>query len=312
LSGNRIQETGQQHLRRHIELAEKRGLPARKRICVIMFIDIVGYSTFASRTTDSKALELVRRFENAARELISDYGGRVVMTAGDAVMACWNRKEMLGRAATCALLIRQRLNRENRSHPRAEKIRIRVGIHCGQVLELQDGDIIGNAVNLSARLQTAAKPGEVLISSVAAEMGKACQDMPASDKVGYMRLKGFDQAVEVAHLGKSGKPQCLKPITDSLASPFQLKNWGWGSYAFVVAGLLFGLGMTMTSASAEFPQPKLTALGLFVLFLGWAILWASYRPRTISFLHPVFRVSGMLFWGLVVIFAGGYCGCWPG
>ncbi len=312
MDSKRTRESGQENLIHHLRQAGKRGLPAHERTCVIMFIDIVGYSTFVSHSTDSQALELVRRFENAARSLISEFDGRVVMTAGDAIMACWTGRENLGRAARCARLIKQRLDEENSQKPRGEKIRIRVGIHCGPVLELQDGDIIGNAVNLSCRLQTAAKPGEVLISAEAAKNGTKCRDMPASNKVGYMRLKGFDQAVEVCCLADRPKKQWGKPITDSFTSPFKLKNWSWGAGAFLVAGALLGLGMMMTSPSAEFPHPKLTAAGLFLLFFGWAVLWACYRPRTVSFFHPFFRAGGVLAWSLVVIFAGGYYGCWPG
>lgn len=312
MCAKRIQETGQENLRDHLRQAEKRGLPARERTCVILFIDIVGYSVFASRSTDSQALELVRRFENAARDLIDKFGGRVVMTAGDAIMACWNGRTNLGSAARCALLIRQRLDLENRSKPRSEKIRIRGGIHCGQVLELQDGDIIGSAVNLAARLQTGAKPGEILLSADAAAAGAVCREMPVSQKVGYMRLKGFDQAVAVCGITEKKEAPWLKPVIDSFSSPLKLKNWAWGPWAFLVIGLLLGLGMAMTSPTADFPQPKLTAVGLFMLFLGWAFMWASYRPRTISFLHPFFRIGSLLFWCLAVVFAGGYYGCWPG
>ncbi len=301
---NRKRESGQENLLHHLRQAEKRGLPAQEKTRVIIFIDIVGYSTFASRSSDTQALELVRRFENAARDLISQSGGRVVMTAGDAVMACWHDRENLGNAAECARLIKKRLDAENRQKVRNEKIRIRVGIHCGKVLELQDGDVIGNAVNLASRLQTAAKPGEILISAKASEIGCSCRDMPASNKIGCMRLKGFDQAVEVCCLSDRQKNQWIKPVTDAFASPFNLKNWSWGAWAFIVAGLLFGLGMIMSSPSAEFPRPDLTAAGLFCLFFGWAFLWACYRPRTISFYHPFFRIGVLLIWSLIIIFAG--------
>jgi class 3 adenylate cyclase len=304
-------KSGQKSLLKHLEDAEKRGLPAHEKTRVILFMDIVGYATFASRSSDDKALELVRRFENIARSMIDQHDGRIVMTAGDAIMACWHEKESLNKAAVCSREIMKALDDENKHVSRAERIRIRTGLHCGQALQLQDGDIIGNAVNLASRLQTAAKPGEILMSSEAAAIGKDNKHMPVCNKIGNMRLKGFDQAISVCCLEDEPKKQWMKLITDSFSSPLKLTNWTWGAWAFIIVGLLFSLGMLFTSPSDEFPRPELTAAGLFILAFGWAFQWASYRPRTISIYHPFFRIVFMSLWFLAVIFLGGMFGCWP-
>jgi len=311
LSSRKRVKSGQESLLKHLEDAEKRGLPAHEKTRVILFIDIVGYSTYANHSSDNKVLELVRRFENIVRDMVDSFGGRVVMTAGDAVMACWHEKESLSKAAVCSLRIIKKLDEGNKHVSRSERIRVRVGIHCGQALQLQDGDIIGNAVNLSSRLQTAAKPGEVLMSATSAEIGKNFADMPVCNNIGSMRMKGYDQAISVCCLEDEPKKQWVKFITDSFSSPFKLANWTWGAWAFAIVGLFFCLGMILTPSSAEFPHPEFTAAAFFILGFGWALQWAMYRPRTVSIYHPFFRIIFMSLWGVIVIFLGGYFGCWP-
>lgn len=124
-----------------------------RRLLAVWFADIVGYSRMAS-TNEDGALRLIDRFHSSVREMVEQHGGRVVKFVGDAALAEFSSTEA---AALSALLLVGAFEGQ-------DDTQLRVGLHVGDVVRQDDGDLMGDGVNLAARLQAEAEPGEVLVS----------------------------------------------------------------------------------------------------------------------------------------------------
>jgi class 3 adenylate cyclase len=118
----------------------------------VLFTDIVGSTERAREVGDRRWSELLDAHDRLAHELVGRFGGRLVKSTGDGVLATFDRP---GRAIRCATGLRDQL--------RGIGIQIRAGLHTGEV-QVRDADVGGIAVHIAARVMAAAGPGEVLVS----------------------------------------------------------------------------------------------------------------------------------------------------
>jgi class 3 adenylate cyclase len=121
-------------------------------LSTVLFTDIVASTQQASRLGDRRWRELLEVHDELARRLVQEFGGRLVKTTGDGVLATFDGP---GRGIRCAAVLRDELQ--------AIGLQIRAGLHTGEV-ELRNGDIGGIAVHLAARVMAAAGSGEILTS----------------------------------------------------------------------------------------------------------------------------------------------------
>lgn len=130
----------------------------RRRLAAILAADAVGYSRLmaADERTTVAALDSCRA---AFRSHVESRHGRIVDMAGDSVLAVF---ETASEAVQAALAVQDELEAGGRTC----ELRYRVGVHMGEVLEKPDGTIYGDGVNVAARLQALASPGEVAISDM--------------------------------------------------------------------------------------------------------------------------------------------------
>jgi adenylate cyclase len=101
------------------------------------------------------------RARGVFRKHIEANQGRVVDTAGDSVLAVF---ELASSALSAALAVQQELTSSDKETPDARRMRFRIGIHIGEVLEKADGTIYGDGVNIAARLQNLAAPSGITVS----------------------------------------------------------------------------------------------------------------------------------------------------
>src|SRR6266513_1514804 len=129
-----------------------------RRLVAVWFADIVGYSARAAED-ETGALRLVEILQTVSRETVRRYGGHVVKFLGDAVLAEFPSTDLAVRAAVA-------LNIEygDKSIASGGVHRLRIGVHVGDVAVGADGDLYGDAVNVAARIQEAAEPGQVVLS----------------------------------------------------------------------------------------------------------------------------------------------------
>jgi class 3 adenylate cyclase len=121
-------------------------------LSTVLFTDIVGSTERAAALGDRRWREVLNVHDELARRLVEEFGGRLVKTTGDGLLATFDGP---GRAIRCAAALRDELA--------GVGVRIRAGLHTGEV-ELRDEDVGGIAVHIAARVMAAAAPGETLTS----------------------------------------------------------------------------------------------------------------------------------------------------
>ncbi|HYO46464.1 MAG TPA: adenylate/guanylate cyclase domain-containing protein, partial [Gemmatimonadota bacterium] len=128
-------------------------------LAAVWFADVVGY-TRLSEENEGEAVRLVHGFQRVAREAVARYGGRVVKFLGDGALAEFPSTDMAVRSA-------EALIRAFAASAEAEGLasgELRVGVHVGDVVATEDGDLYGDGVNVASRIQAAGDPGEVWVS----------------------------------------------------------------------------------------------------------------------------------------------------
>lgn len=132
----------------------------RHRLLAILAADGVGFSRLmsADERTTVAALDAARA---VFREQIAAYGGRLVDTAGDSVLAVF---DTAAGAVVAALAVQARLSEGRGETPPEQCLRFRIGVHLGDVYEKADGTVYGDGVNIAARLQALADPDGLTVS----------------------------------------------------------------------------------------------------------------------------------------------------
>jgi len=132
----------------------------RQRLAAIFAADVVGYSRLmaADERATMAALEAARVI---FRTRIESSQGRVIDMAGDSVLAVFDSATG---AVSAALAVQQALEAAARTVPDDRRMRFRIGVHLGDVIEKPDGTIYGDGVNIAARLEGLAAPGGIAVS----------------------------------------------------------------------------------------------------------------------------------------------------
>ena len=275
---------------------------------VVVFADIVGYSKMAHGLGDAAAVELVDRLVRMARGPIDNSGGRLIRTEGDLILACWP-KEAASTAIRIAASLLERLEQDNRAQAPGKQIHVRVGVHCSDVMVVEGGNVIGDGVNLARRIQEGAVPDEVLVSREAKDAGDECGHMPTCRHVGLIRCKGIEEPVDVFSVDPKPERHVRRAVKEAVTRAFNPMQWRIGSWVIFAVGVLFTAGSLVgVSESPRGAASTATTVGIWLL--GWAMLWAAYRPRTVSLWHPVVRVALLGAWSGVAMLLGWLVGAY--
>ena len=124
-----------------------------------MFTDLVGYSSMAS-LDEAQALRLLEEYRNLLRNVFEKFGGRVVKTMGDGFLVEFASAV---EAVNCAVQAQTQMRQFNEGRGKNEKVFVRIGIHVGDIIH-SNGDILGDAVNVAARLQSLAEAGGICLT----------------------------------------------------------------------------------------------------------------------------------------------------
>lgn len=128
-------------------------------LAAIFFTDTVGFSALM-RKDEERALRLVARDLEQMKTTCAAFGGQVLKSTGDGLMVLFTSAVQ---AVACALEIQRDFHAKNLELPKSEELQHRIGIHLGDVFQ-QSGDVMGDGVNVAARLQTEAVPGGICLS----------------------------------------------------------------------------------------------------------------------------------------------------
>jgi len=169
------------------------GSPARadRRLAAILAADVVGYSRLMEADEAGTARAL-REHRAAADPLIVEHGGRIVKTTGDGVLIEF--RSVVG-AVQCGVAIQKLMSVRNAEVPSERRMEWRVGIHLGDIL-IDGDDLIGDGVNLAARLEGIAEPGGICISEDAFRQVRGKVDTEFYDG-GERALKNITRPIRI-------------------------------------------------------------------------------------------------------------------
>ncbi|MGA7196337.1 adenylate/guanylate cyclase domain-containing protein [Roseiarcus sp.] len=168
--------------------------------------DIVGFSRLTGADEDRILARLRALRSDLIDPVISVHHGRVVKRTGDGVLVEFRS---VVDAVRCAIEMQNGLVERNAGLPLDRRIEFRVGVHLGDVVEEADGDLMGDGVNIAARLEGIAKPGAIALSEDAYRQVKGRLDLSVSD-LGHKELKNIAEPMRVYSLDV-GLPAEAKP-----------------------------------------------------------------------------------------------------
>jgi TolB-like protein/class 3 adenylate cyclase/Tfp pilus assembly protein PilF len=164
-----------------------------RKLAAILVTDVVGYSRLAGADEDRILARLRTLRSDLIDPTIAVHHGRVVKRTGDGAIVEFRS---LVDAVRCGIEVQNALIERNAGLPEDRRIQFRVGIHVGDVVEESDGDLMGDGVNIAARLQGVAKPGAICLSEQAYWQVKGRLDLKVID-LGPVPLKNIAEAVHV-------------------------------------------------------------------------------------------------------------------
>src|SRR6202046_4320747 len=167
-----------------------------RKIAAILVADVVGYSRLVGADEDRILARLRALRSDLIDPTIAVYHGRLVKRTGDGlIVECSSVVD----AVRCAIEVQNAMAVRNAGVPADQRIEFRAAIHLGDVVEESDGDLMGDGVNIAARLEGIAKPGGICLSEDAYRQVKGRLDLPVTD-LGPTQLKNIAEPIRVYSL----------------------------------------------------------------------------------------------------------------
>ncbi|HEY6736056.1 MAG TPA: adenylate/guanylate cyclase domain-containing protein, partial [Roseiarcus sp.] len=182
-----------------------------RKLAAILVSDVAGYSRLAGADEDRTLARLRTLRSDLIDPIISVHRGRVVKRTGDGSIIEFRS---VVDAVRCAVEVQTAMIERNAGVPPEKRIEFRIGVHLGDVVEEADGDLMGDGVNIAARLEGIAKPGAICLSEDAYRQVKGRLDLKVSD-LGLTQLKNIAEPIRVYSL-EVGRPNDAKPLPSSI------------------------------------------------------------------------------------------------
>jgi adenylate cyclase len=149
-----------------------------RKLAAILVADVVGYSRLAGADEDRTLSRLRGLRSDLIDPAIDAHHGRIVKRTGDGSLIEFRS---VVDAVRCAIELQTGLIERNAGLPPERRIEFRVGIHLGDVVEETDGDLMGDGVNIAARLEGIAEPGKICLSEDAYRQVKGRLELTVHD-----------------------------------------------------------------------------------------------------------------------------------
>jgi TolB-like protein/class 3 adenylate cyclase len=189
-----------------------------RKIAAVLVADVVGFSRLAGADEDRTLSRLRGLRSDLVDPAIAAHHGRIVKRTGDGSLIEFRS---VVDAVRCAIEVQNGLIERNAGVPPERRIQLRVGIHLGDVVEEADGDLMGDGVNIAARLEGICEPGAICLSEDAYRQVKGRLDLAVAD-LGPTQLKNIAEPIRVYSL-EVAKPvhanPAIVPATEKPAPP---------------------------------------------------------------------------------------------
>src|SRR5262245_32891169 len=167
-----------------------------RKIAAILAADVVGYSRLAGADEDRTLARLRTLRSDLIDPTIAVHHGRIVKRTGDGALVEFRS---VVDAVRCAIEVQNGMVERNVGLPPERRIDFRIGINLGDIVEESDGDLMGDGINIAARLEGIAKPGTICLSEDAYRQVRARLDLSVSD-LGATQLKNIAEPIRVYSL----------------------------------------------------------------------------------------------------------------
>jgi class 3 adenylate cyclase/TolB-like protein/tetratricopeptide (TPR) repeat protein len=211
-----------------------------RKLAAILVADVVGFSRLTGADEDRTLARLRGLRSDLIDPAITAHHGRIVKRTGDGSIVEFRS---VVDAVRCAIEVQNGLIERNAGVAEDRRIEFRVGIHVGDVVEEADGDLMGDGVNIAARLQSIAQPGAICLSEDAYRQVQQRLDLKVTD-LGATPLKNIAQPIRVYSL-EVGAPAQPKAGQRRPKLPTQTQGrlfWPWLAIAAVLFLALLAAG----------------------------------------------------------------------
>ena len=207
----------------------------KRRLTCILAADAVGYSEQMGRDEEG-TIRVLSAHRAVIDGIIAFHQGRIVSTAGDSVIAEFSSAVD---SVRCAVEIQEALKTRNDSLAEHRQMRFRIGVNLGDVV-VKNEDLLGDGVNVAARLETMAEPGGICISSSVYDQITGKLDLGFQD-IGDQTLKNISRPIHVYRVSGAGAPLRLPPTSPPIPSRAKDSRgplpWAIGAVLAVIIGI---------------------------------------------------------------------------
>ena len=172
---------------------------AQRRLAAIVAADVAGYSRLIGEDEEGTLATLLALRKELINPKVAEYRGRIANTAGDSLLIEF---PSVVEALRCAIDIQRGTRERNSGLPEDRHILFRIGVNLGDVVE-QDGDLLGDGVNVAARLETLAEPGSIYLSLAARDQVRDRLDVTLQD-MGRAEVKNIARPIRVFRVDAEG------------------------------------------------------------------------------------------------------------
>src|SRR5271165_3185006 len=266
-------------------------ISAERRPITVMFCDLVGSTSLASRLDAEAWRNLVGAYLDEASQAVTGFGGHVLKRLGDGLMALFGyphaQENDAERAVRAALAIQRALVELNARNAgtRAPQLIARIGLESGPVVVDATGEVFGEAPNIAARVQGAAKPGAIFIT---ATVLRQTAGLFVAEDLGAHELKGVSEPATLYRIvrasggGRRGGARALTPLVgreeelDILSRRWERARKGEGQLALIVGEPGLGKSRLVEEFHARLAETPHT----------W-VEWSSSQLLQNTPLHPI-------------------------
>src|SRR5688572_130760 len=173
--------------------------PVKRKLAAILAADAVGYSR-AMAADEEGTVKILAAHRAVIDGIIQFHEGRIVNTAGDSVLAEFASPTQ---AVRCAVEIQDALKTRNDALPEQRRMHFRIGVNLGDVM-VKGEDLLGDGVNVAARLEGIAEPGMIYIASSVYDQIAGKLDLGLVD-LGEQSLKNIDRPIRAYRVDRDSR-----------------------------------------------------------------------------------------------------------
>ena len=237
----------------------------QRRLAAIVSADVAGYSRLMGQDESGTLAALKAHRREVIDPKIAEYGGRVVKTTGDGLLLEF---PSVVEAVRCAVDVQRGMAERNADVPPERRIEFRIGINVGDII-LDGEDIYGDGVNVAARLQALAEPGQICVSKVVRDQVLDKLSF-GFEELGAQQVKNIARPVEVYRIldappAATAQPQRVVSSGGIFSRITRGSRWSWlaaGAAAVMIAGVAIWYVSIQPKTTAALAGPPLMSVAV--------------------------------------------------